>query len=112
MNEKNNKDDKRLNTLLNLVGIVNKADSTDKIYKTSEENYNRLSSLLDRANISEAEAREIKDKLDPKKGRANMVKDLSKKATNIKRAKEVMKPTIIEYEKRKKLEETIEDREL
>ena len=55
MPEKNNEDDKRLIALLSLVGIVNHADSNKQLYKISEENYARLSSLLDSANISEDE---------------------------------------------------------
>ena len=109
MPEKNNEDDKRLIALLSLVGIVNHADSNKQLYKISEENYARLSSLLDSANISEDEKRRIKAKIDPKKGRTKKVQDLSMQATDIGRAKDIMKPSIIEYENRISLKSKVRD---
>lgn len=109
MPEKNNEDDKRLIALLSLVGIVNHADSNKQLYKISEENYARLSSLLDNANISEDEKRRIKAKIDPKKGRTKQVQDLSMQATDIERAKDIMKPSIIEYENRISLKSKVRD---
>lgn len=107
MAEKDNEDDKKLIALLSLVGIVNHADSNKQLYKISEEKYARLSSLIDRTNISEDEKRRIKDKIDPKKGRTNMVQDLSMQATDIESAKDIIKPSIIEYENRIRLKNKV-----
>ena len=96
--------DDELKALINLVGVIDRADPDGNIYNMPVSTSDTLLELIDSIkNLSDEEKARLKEKVDKRKKNQIAVENLSRRATDIQRGKNLL--GVREEEKKEKTED-------